>query len=122
MGIATVLAVFLASEASAAVFPVKNARIVRLLTDAVNFGYCMAFLDATGRDDLASNPNCNNFAVSFNCQAAPEFNMSKAETSRNWAAAQLAFVSNGRIELAVDDAAKYNGQYCVARRIDNFAN
>lgn len=110
------------AEASAAVFPVKNARIVRLLTDAVNFGYCMAFLDATGRQAMAANANCNNAAVSFNCQAAPEFNMSKSETARNWAAAQLAFVTNGRIELAVDDAAIFNGQYCVARRIDNFAD
>lgn len=98
---------------------VSNTKITRLLTDTVNYGYCMAFLDANGQSQLSSIPACNNGAVSFGCQAAPAIGIAKADAARNWAAAQLAFVSDTNVYLVLDDALTYTGNYCVVKRIDN---
>jgi hypothetical protein len=107
------------AQVSAELVTVRSATLVRLLSNSEQFGYCMAFFDSVGVAEMAAATGCNTGAVSFNCQAAPEFGAARAETARNWSSAQLAFVTGNRVNVVIDTMQRYNNQYCVVKRIDN---
>ncbi|MEO0438532.1 MAG: hypothetical protein AAF098_16655 [Pseudomonadota bacterium] len=112
-------------ESQGAARVVGPAKITRLLTtDNINFGNCMALLDGTGQAALQAISGCNDQFVSFGCAAADEIGLSRSEAQAHWAAAQLAFVTGGRVRLVIQDNLRYgqNPGYCVVTEIQNLPN
>lgn len=100
-----------ASNVNAAGHFVAQAKVLRVLTDDAQFGGCMALID------VAMPEGCNQW-VSFDCTGT-YFDKELAEN--RLAAAMLALSSQNTVSLFVLDDVKH-GQYCVARRIDVYAN
>lgn len=90
-----------------------NATVDRILTDSENFGQCMA---VTVPSAAERGLDCEAYWVTFSCDGT--FN-SKSVGTTKYSAAQLAYVTGGRINVTADDTKKHNG-YCFAQRIDNF--
>ena len=90
-----------------------NATVDRILTDSENFGQCMAVTTPSAAD---RGLDCAAYWVTFSCDGT--FN-SKSIGATKYSSAQLAYVTDGRINVTVDDTRKHNG-YCFAQRIDNF--
>ena len=86
----------------------------KLITDAKQYGYCMARFPTIN----ITLPGCHPTTVSF----AWEGNMpgvSKTSALAAWSAVQLGYVTNEELFLVVDNTKMYNSQYCVAIRTDN---
>lgn len=116
------VSVVVSTGANAAARVVGPAKITRLLnSDNINFGNCMGLLDAAGQAVLEGIAGCNNQFVSFGCAADPQIGLSRSQALANWSSAQLAFVSDGRVRLVIQDNLRYgqNPGYCVVTEIQN---
>ena len=90
-----------------------EARITRVLAvEGTKFGGCMAALsERPSREGL----DCNAGSwVTFHC--AGEY-VSKSAAMRMFDTAQMAFLTERKVRVHVDDKRKYNG-HCLATRID----
>ena len=100
------------SQAWSAVAAITDAKVLYLLNDSKNYGYCMA--------RLSINPS----TVGLNCPADPLVSMdcqgnfgSKTAANAIFSAAQLAFVANKTVRVTIDDSKKING-FCYVTRLD----
>ena len=106
-----VFTLLFASNVNAGIHYVAGAKVRRVLTDDVSFGGCMALID------VAMPEGCPQW-VSFDCTGTY---YDKELAENRLAAAMLALSSQNTVALNVLDDVKH-GQYCVARRIDVYAN
>lgn len=112
LGCALTTLALAAEVALAAEAWVNSARVSRTIVDNEKYGGCMAYLSAKN-NQLA----CSNW-VTFDCEGLLEGN-TKAIAKLKFDAAQLAFVTQNRVKVLIDDNRKINGQ-CFASRIVTF--
>ena len=93
-------------------------KIDLLVTDGVNYGYCMARITTSLE---STHPGCVIDYVSFGCQADPVVGVEKSTALRNWESAQLAFLTGRDVFLVIDSDRTYNEEYCVAISVYNFS-
>ena len=96
------------------------ASVKTTLQDSVNYGGCMVRLDpgpATYTSTDGGNLNCpGDTFVTFDClNSSGQVNKSTANAL--YQTALLAYISNYKVDVIVDDSVKING-FCLARRID----
>ena len=86
-------------------------RVDKVFTDNTNYGGCMAYITF---DPNFAGTNCDNF-ISFGCDG--QF-ISKSQANTNFSLAQLALVTGATVNIFADTSSTYNGNYCLADRID----
>lgn len=124
--LATLLVAFPLSAPWHATVQQFEARVVQTLvtTDTVEgqenelkFGGCMVALDVSPAAQGLNCPDAGNW-VTFSCSGT---HTSRSNAMRMLDSAQLAFVSNRRVRVYVDDSRMHNG-WCLATRVDVLAD
>lgn len=89
-----------------------SASITQVFVDDARFGGCMAKVSPSPKVYL---DGCKDNYVTFSCDGTHN---SKSAGNTKYSAAQLALVTNTKVNIDVIDGKKISG-YCFVRRIDN---
>lgn len=95
------------------------------ITGGDTFGGCMmkidpidAIADQAGISNGVGDGQCSRGFVTFDCVGAFPETSSRSAAQAKLSAAQLAFVTGGRLFVRLNPNRKHNG-YCLADRVDN---
>ena len=91
----------------------KEVTVTGVLTDDTNYGGCMARVDPA--PNTYGSVTCQGAYITFSCACT---HTTKSDSQTKYSAAQLAFVTGGRLFVILDDSKKHNG-FCYAQRVDN---